>query len=319
MRLAQFKIRAFMHQLLATASLLLASCSSHYHKDIKPTLQRLSQSKPRYCAVDKGQIEYYRVGTGTPIVLIAGYITDVSSWNSYFLAELARQHEVIVFNNRNVGKSIVASSQYTTKALAKDTYQLIEKLKLKKPAVVGISMGGMIAQQLAVDYPDKVGQLILINTALPGKQAVHPDQATEKLMLNLPTNKYALGIVVLNQFFPPDWRWYVAKSVITERFQPKEYTEVDIAQVMPQQQELLMDWMNNDKTAKKLTQLKMPVLVLNGVADNVIPPINSDILTATIPTAELKRWQDGGHAMTFQYPRELAQAINRFLSKTHLH
>ena len=62
----------------------------------------------------------------------------------------------------------------------------------------------------------------------------------------------------------------------------------------------------------------MPVLILNGTADAVIPPINSSILVQTIPHAELIRWKDGGHAMIYQYPKQIAQCIDNFIRQMNL-
>ena len=130
--------------------------------------------------VQQGQIEYYRFGHGSPVVLIPGYATDVTSWNREFLTKLAEKHQFILLNNRNVAGSPIHSNSYRSEDLANDVYLLIKKLDLKKPAVVGISMDGMIAQQLAVLHQKSLVQLILINTSIAGSQAVHPDPVIEK-------------------------------------------------------------------------------------------------------------------------------------------
>jgi pimeloyl-ACP methyl ester carboxylesterase len=70
----------------------------------------------------------------------------------------------------------------------------------------------------------------------------------------------------------------------------------------------------DDTTGEKIKYLTMPVLILNGEADAVIPPANSLILARTIPHAQLVRWKTGGHAMIYQYPDEMATAINRFIN-----
>lgn len=266
-------------------------------------------------AVKNGYLEYYRFGRGSPIVLIAGYGTDITSWNRYFLTALAAEHEVIVFNNRNVGGSCVRSDHYTSADLAEDTYQLIQNLRLKKTAVLGISMGGMIGQQLAILHPDKISQLILINTAIAGKQSIHPTPSTEKLMLNLPKNKFHLLLVVVKLFFPASERIQMGVSLAMDRFQPHKYTEIQPGPVMSQQKALLARWVKDNDTAQKIKNLSLPVLILNGDADDIIPPINSLILARTIPHAKLIRWRNGGHAMIYQYPEEIADAVNSFIAK----
>ncbi len=283
----------------------LSGCSSHYAAQSKAT--------PHYASVPKGQIEYYRIGKGSPIVLIPGYATDATSWNRDFLAELSQQHELIILNNRNVSGTHINSTQYSSRDLANDVNNLIHSLHLQKPAILGISMGGMIAQQVAALHPKDVGQLILINTAIAGQQSVRPTPAMEDTMLNIPASNIGFYNVAVNSFFPPSWKPQAAYSLANDRFKPRYYHEIDRQAVKPQQRELLMGWLADNATAKKLSKLSVPTLVLNGQADIVIPPVNSVILAKTIPHAQLIRWKDGGHAMIYQYPQDIAEDINAFI------
>jgi len=292
----------------------LSGCSAHRQLNNPYPVEKLKKLNPQYVTIHGGYLEYYRFGNGSPIVLIPGYVTDVSSWNRQFLATLGKQHQVIVFNNRNVGGSYVHSNHHESADLANDTYQLIRQLHLHKPAVLGISMGGMIAQQLAVLHPKTLGQLILINTAIAGKQAVRPTQSAEEFMLNMPTNKLGRYIVALKLFFPSSERLPMGLALALDRFQPQNYTEINASTVISQQRTLVTKWIHDDATAVKISKLHLPVLILNGGADDVIPPVNSIILARTIPHARLKRWQNGGHAMIYQYPEEIGRSVNDFIA-----
>src|SRR3990167_8793698 len=115
----KYQIRFWLAFLLV---ILMSGCATHY---------QIEQTTPQYSAIQHGHLEYYRFGTGSPIVLIPGYVTDITSWDKQFLATLAEKHQVIVFNNRNVGGSVVKSNHYESQDLAKDTYQLIQKLHLR--------------------------------------------------------------------------------------------------------------------------------------------------------------------------------------------
>ncbi len=285
------------------------SAYQHLHKqDFVTTL------KPHYISIQNGYLEYYCFGSGSPIVLIPGYVTDISSWNRQFLIALAKQHQLIIFNNRNVGRSFVNSNHAESKDLANDTYQLIQQLHLKKPAVLGISMGGMIAQQLAVLHPKELGQLILINTVIAGKQAVRPTRTIEEAMLNMPINKLERYLVAIKLFFPASERLSMGLALAFNRFQPQDYVEINAVTVISQQRTLVTNWLDDNVTANKIAKLSLPVLILNGGADEVIPPINSAILACAIPHAKLKRWQSGGHAMIYQYPEDIARSINDFIA-----
>lgn len=277
------------------------------------TYSSLNAPRHQYADVQNGEIEYYRFGKGTPIVLIAGYGTDISSWNNAFLAPLAAQHDVIVFNNRNVGGSHVYSHHFLSRDLANDTYQLIQDLHLKNPAVLGISMGGMIAQQVAVMYPHTVSKLILINTAIAGNHSVRPSEEVQDKILNMPPSEIGRYNLAVNMFFSPSESNLASFNLVFDRFQPPYYQRINICAVRCEQQALVLDWADDNATAKKLESLPMPVLILNGLADQVIPPINSVILAKNIPHSTLKRWRNGGHAMIYQYPTAMANIINHFL------
>ena len=92
----------------------------------------------------RGPIAYYRFGRGSPILLVTGFRATLSEWNATFLAELAKDHEVIVFDNRGIGQSIPDAASFTVEDMARDTAALINTLKLHRPTVVGWSMNGWL-------------------------------------------------------------------------------------------------------------------------------------------------------------------------------
>ena len=129
----------------------------------------------------------------------------------------------------------------------------------------------------------------------------------------MPTSKLGRYRIAVKVFFPASEQTAIGFALIFDRFQPSKYTEIDPSTVIAQQRSLVLQWTKNEAAAKKIARLTMRVLILNGTADAVIPPINSDILANTIPHAKLKRWQNGGHAMIYQYPESIANTINEFL------
>ena len=304
-------IRIFLIAQAIAFILSLSAC--HQATDFSSSLNQLQF---KLVHIKHGQIEYYEIGQGSPIILISGYAVDVSGWNRAFLTNLAKNHRVIVFNNRYVGRSFVKSTQYNTVELAEDTYQLMQQLHLKKPAIIGISMGGMIAQQLAVRHPQQLGQVVLINTAIAGKQSVWPSAEIKQKMFELPGTKLARFISAMQLFFPSSSRVEMSYVLVTDRFLPVDYKEIDSKTIMPIQQQLLLNWGEDNQTAAKMRHLKVPVLILNGEADIVIPPVNSMILAHQIPKSRLIRWKEGGHGMIYQYPEPIAQVITQFIANT---
>lgn len=277
------------------------------------TPAELQQLQPQYISVPHGKIEYYRFGEGSPIVLISGYASNIAGWNQEFVEDLANEHEVILFDNRNVGGSINHNKDYSTKALAADTHALVQKLKLDHPTILGISMGGMIAQQYAVSYPHDISHLILINTVIAGHHSIPPTTFAAEAILHTPQNvmkRYLTGIQLLA---PPKWWLHMTYSLARDHF-PGDKLSLNISEsILNEQRQLILNWANDDIAAAEIPAIKTPTLVLNGGEDAVIPPGNSEILARTIPNSTLLRWQEGGHAMIYQYPLQIAQAVNEFL------
>lgn len=294
------------------ASVLLASTSPV----LATNVNWASNALPQIANVENGKIEYFEFGHGSPIILINGYSSNLSTWDTRFLNALADYHTVIVFDNRNVGATQINSTSYTSQDLADDVYHLVEYLHLQKPAIMGISMGGMIAQEYAVRHPNAISSLILVNTAIAGDKSVVPKDGIESALFKPPQNKFMLFNKALQLFFPSSVRMPMAMALMRYHFNPRHHEEASITPaVLKQQQQLIFGWKKDNATEKKLEHLKLPVLVLNGSADEVIPPANSQILTQVIPQAKLLRWPEGGHVMIYQYPREIAEAMNGFLSR----
>lgn len=296
---------------LLSITVLLSACATQHAQVASPVA--FKQVQPQYVAVKNGRIEYYHFGHGTPLILIAGYGTDVTSWNVDFLNVLAQKHEVILPNNRDVAGTQIHSGPYTMSDVANDYYHLIQSLHLHQPAVLGISMGGMIAQQLAINHQNSLGALILVNTAIAGKQGVHPSPEVEQALRNLPSTNLGMYNEALKLFYPPASRRAMSVSMIRDRFLPASYTTIDRSLVMPEHKRMVEKWLARDDVAKQLKTLHLPVLVLSGTEDIAIPPGNSLALAKTIPNAHLIHWRQGGHGMLHQFPVAIANAINAFL------
>lgn len=124
-----------------------------------------------------GSVGYRSVGTGAPLVLITGFGATMEDWYPPFVDGLAQRHRVVIFDNAGVGQTQALPAPLTVDAMAEQTSALLDTLHLGTPAVLGWSMGGMIAQALAVRHPRQVGRLVLCATQAGTGQAVAPPPA----------------------------------------------------------------------------------------------------------------------------------------------
>jgi pimeloyl-ACP methyl ester carboxylesterase len=260
-----------------------------------------------------GSIGYFRFGKGSPIVLITGYRATMAEWNTYFLSELAKSHEVIVFDNRGVGLSLANNAGYRVEDLASDTASLIKDLNLQNVTVLGWSMGGAIAQQLAIDHPALVSRLVLMSSLPPGQRSVPVSAEVDRTLAGGGSGHFQRVMAVL---FPKPAQQKAVECFVGDMFTPHGYAEPSITlAVTDAQNSMLMRWQQDDHAFRALRQVALPVLVMTGTDDAVLSPVNSTILSQTLPHAVLMQVEAGGHAMMYQYPYSLADRINAFIGE----
>ena len=131
------------------------------------------------------EIAYKTFGKGDPILLISGYSFAMDSWDSTLLETLASNHTVIVFDNREIGNTTSGSEQkFSILQFANDTAGLLEELNIEKADVLSRSMGGRIAQEVTLNYPDRVGKLILYAIGCGGEGSVPQSQEVRNEFIN---------------------------------------------------------------------------------------------------------------------------------------
>ncbi|HTL79821.1 MAG TPA: alpha/beta hydrolase [Candidatus Babeliales bacterium] len=260
-------------------------------------------------AVDGAQIAYGRIGKGRPLLVLNGFGATSSDWDPSFIDRLASSNELILLNNRGIGGSTDDGQPFDIERLADDAAHVIEILGIERANVMGWSMGGFIAQALAVKYKDRVGKLILLSTDPGGTEA---DLASSGVWFKLldtsgTPNEQARRMMFL--LFPTD----VAESFYAQFGDIVAAAHAKLSvQLLNRQAAAMDEWHRNGLTSQ-LRHLRVPVLITTGTEDIVIPASNALKLVNTIPGAWLAQFPHGGHAFVAQYPRALADLINSFL------
>ena len=121
---------------------------------------------------------YYEVkGEGYPLVMIIGFGANLGFWNPHMIEELSKNFKVVTFDNRGTGRTDVSVKEFSIRLFADDTVGLMNALGISKANILGFSMGGAIAQELALSYPEKVKKLILYSTTCGGAKSVRNQEA----------------------------------------------------------------------------------------------------------------------------------------------
>ena len=222
---------------------------------------------------------YYEVyGEGEPIVLIGGLANDLTDYTRIpIITTLARKYRVIVFDNRGVGRSDKPDIPYSIEMMADDTAGLLKKLGIKDTNIVGVSMGGRIALDLAIRYPKIVKKLILVSTS------ARIIKSLRRLIL----------FGVLSRIFG----FNVFKS---EHPQPR-YAFM--------RQEKASSSYN---CVKRLSEIAAPTIILQGKKDSLVPLKLAEELHHGITNSKFLLF-DGGHAFLFFKPKEFTDAVFDFL------
>ena len=259
--------------------------------------------------VQVGDIKLYYEdeGQGEVLVLISGITCSARYWFRQ-IPVFSKEYRVIAVDNRGTGRSDKPDIPYTAEMMAADIAGLLDTIGVDTAHVFGHSMGGMIAQHVALDYPDKVWSLILGGTTCGGRKRV---QGT--------LNEAFL------KFMDPDYLATMSPPEILHEALVFEFTDEFI-----QHNPVLIEQHCNEKmqyppapyagavqanavmghdTCDRLHEIKEPVMVITGDADGLIAPENSQLLASSIPNAELVVLHDVAHS----FPIEVAEETNRIV------
>jgi pimeloyl-ACP methyl ester carboxylesterase len=251
----------------------------------------------RTVGVPWGKIGYRALGHGRPLVLVVGYSDSIDEWAPRFIDALARHHRVFAFDNEGVGRTTLRGGALTISRMGDDTAAFIAALGLRRPDVLGWSMGGDIVEALAVRHPRSVRRIILSATG-PGDGSGLPPSGLRT------SPPYA-------NFFPPDQDAARLAFIADLRRYRGFYSA---SRHVDQLQTLASDhWAQGlEPAGHQLGAVRAPALIADG-AEDPNPLANSRRLQAEIPNAQLHIYPDAAHGFWFQDATDWVQRIDRFL------
>jgi pimeloyl-ACP methyl ester carboxylesterase len=260
--------------------------------------------------VDGARIVYRRIGNGRPLLVLNGFGATSADWDPSFINRLASSNELILLDNRGIGASTDDGQPFDIAKLADDAAHVIEALGFEHVSLLGWSMGGFIAQTLALRYTDRVEKLVLLSTDPGGIDAdlALPDVWSKLIGTSGTPNEQARRLLFL--LFPTD----VAESFYRQFGDIVAAARAQLPVELLNRQAAAMDAWHRNGVASQLRKMRVPVLIAAGTEDIVIPASNALKLVNAIPGAWLAQFPYGGHAFMAQYPQALADLINSFLA-----
>ena len=267
---------------------------------------------PTFTRVAGTTFAWASIGSGPPLVLLNGTASPMSEWDPALLGALAVQRRVIVFDYPGLGQSGPAPDSWTFDHAADWINDWLRVIEPAAPVdVLGWSMGGFIAQRLAVQHPERIRRLVLAATNPGGDATVLGPRWAQ----DADSSGSLAGYLSTN--YPPSGR-AAGKRFLTRlesALSSGRYPDVEVPAKTRRAMVRAEDpWLRSDTNLAELGTVTLPTLVITGRTDVITPVANSRVLARAIPGARLVLRAGAGHSFLFQRPRRAAAEISRFLS-----
>jgi pimeloyl-ACP methyl ester carboxylesterase len=266
----------------------------------------------RLVEADGIRFAYRRWGKpgGLPLVFMQYFSANLDDWDPQVTDGFAADHDVILFNNAGVGSS-GGETPGTVSEMTRDALAFSDALGLKRFNVVGFSLGGMIAQQMALDRPDRVNRIILLGTGPRGGEGMTFTELSSE-------ERADPDQFLLTAFFSPTDASQAAGRAYLKRLAART-RDRDLpvsTKTAEAQLHAIREWgavPSSDRYASP-PKIKHPTLVVHGTKDIVVQPVNAFILAEHLPDAQLIMYPDSSHGAQYQHAELFLKHAKLFLS-----
>ena len=254
----------------------------------------------------------FGAGSGIPVVFFQHFMGNLDDHDPALTDAFAADREVILFNNTGVASS-TGTTPDTIQQAARDAEAFIDALGLKTVDLLAHSMGGIIAQQVALDRPELVRRLVLVGTAPRGGVGLgEMPPETQALFFKTYDHQEEMWLPIL--FTSSEDSQAAGRAYLARMMARKDRdAEVSMETVQAQATAIAAYGAEKDETYAHLKDLRQPALVVNGNNDIIIPTINSYLLQQHLPNAQLILYPDANHGAHHQYPELFVQHTKLFL------
>ncbi len=250
------------------------------------------------------ELDYERSGDGPPLLMIMGRSGTYAHWSAPFLEQLRGDFELILYDHRGVGASTRLDGPVTIREMARDAAGLLGALELDSAHVLGISMGSMIAQELALAEPQLISTLTLGCTYCGGRGSVHTSEAVVQSMGE------AIASGVPERMIRASWEANVSSAFAGDEAVWARFLEISLRrrvslEVIVAQTQACIE----HDTSARLHEIALPTQIIHGTVDQVLPVQNGRMVAGLIPGARLELLEDIGHLFFWERPERSAELL----------
>ena len=241
-----------------------------------------------------------------PLVLVNGFAASANAWPRSWIKQLSEHTRVITLDNRGGGWSRSADVPFTIEDMAGDVLDVLDDAEIGRAVVLGLSMGGMIAQQVALDAPDRVAGLVLVATRPPSPRFQRPELGTAVAFV-----RPVMPGESLRDYFRRLWSSAAAPGFAEAHPDAiEEFVEQTVELPTPRgmlvhQMRAMSGWGH----AERISQITAPTSVVHGECDRFAPIVNGEAIAELIPGARLERLPGVGHLVPCEAPDRLADLV----------
>jgi pimeloyl-ACP methyl ester carboxylesterase len=267
---------------------------------------------PQWCEPLREPVAFWHEGGAGPVVLLLnGWTASGLAWPGEWLARLERRHRVVRVDNRGTGWSRMAPAPFTIADMADDAAEVLRGIGAGPAIVLGLSMGGMIAQELAVRHPQLVEQLVLVGTRPPAPSHIPPaapvlDRELGHLLGSAPSPGTPLEVFVRSLWEPQCGPGFAdTHAALFDELVAQIVTRPTPRSAVIHQLRAIAAWSGSGRLAR----IKAPTVVVHGALDRLMPVGNGILLARHIPGAHYVELADVGHLVPIEAPDALAEVI----------
>jgi 3-oxoadipate enol-lactonase len=266
-------------------------------------------NNPTFVTTNGVSLRCQVVGGGPPLCLINGFRLHGSAWPECFVERLAKHFSVVTYDARGTGLSDKPTDDYAVATMARDAAELITELGFQKAHVLGFSMGGMVAQDLAIRHPQRVHRLVLFATYAGFGFTIPAPWSVQRRLYDIDG---LLPEDAAKQVWPVT---YTAQYLSNNQSTVEAQMRREIAYPTPDYVARgLRTGLRAFSSGFRLWRLRARTLVVTGTEDQLVPPGNSRILASAIPDARLESLPGLGHRAIWEAPEEIADLVSDFLT-----